>query len=91
MKGAACMSMAAGNGGGSLRAALAGVRAHRPCAGRRYPLRGLLLIAVAAMLAGRQDQLGIVWWGRRLSPEALASLGITRGRVPAPSVWCELF
>jgi hypothetical protein len=26
-----------------------------------------------------------------LSGPALASLGITRGRVPAPSVWCELF
>ena len=26
-----------------------------------------------------------------MSPQALASVGITRGRVPAPSVWCELF
>ena len=26
-----------------------------------------------------------------MRPEALASLGISRGRVPAPSVWCELF
>jgi hypothetical protein len=59
--------------------------------GKRYPLAGLLLIAVAALLAGRRDQLGIVRWGRQLSPQALASLGITRGRVPAPSVWCELF
>jgi predicted transposase YbfD/YdcC len=30
-------------------------------------------------------------WGKRLSREALASIGISRGRVPAPSVWCELF
>jgi len=29
--------------------------------------------------------------GRRLSPEALASLGITRGHVPAPWMWYELF
>ena len=76
---------------GSLWAALGGVRDHRRCAGRRYPLRGLLLIAVAAMLAGRRDQLGIVRWGRQLRLDALASLGISRGRVPAPSVWCELF
>src|SRR3954468_23497447 len=41
--------------------------------------------------AGRRDQLGIVRWGRGLSVSALASLGLTRGRVPAPSVWCELF
>ena len=26
-----------------------------------------------------------------MSVSALASLGLTRGRVPAPSVWCELF
>jgi hypothetical protein len=26
-----------------------------------------------------------------LSPETLAALGIGRPRVPAPSVWCELF
>ncbi len=55
------MSVAAGNCGGCLRAVLAGVWAHRRCAGRPYSLRSLLLIAVAAMLAGRQDQLGIVW------------------------------
>ena len=34
---------------------------------------------------------GIVRWGRKLSREALAELGILRGRVPAPSVWSELF
>ena len=49
------------------------------------------MIALAAMLAGRSDQLGIVRWGRKLSREALAELGIFRGRVPAPSVWSELF
>jgi hypothetical protein len=41
------------------------------------PPAGLLLIAVAALLAGRRDQLGIVRWGRQLSEQALASLGIT--------------
>ena len=48
-------------------------------------------IAIAAMLAGRRDQLGIVRWGRKLSAETLAAIGIERSRVPAPSVWCELF
>jgi hypothetical protein len=43
------------------------------------------------MLAGRRDQLGIVRWGRRLTCETLMAIGISRGRVPAPSVWCELF
>jgi len=84
--------MASGtDGASSLWEALALVRDHRRAAGKRYPLAGLLLIAVAALLAGRRDQLGIVRWGRQLSPQALASLGLTRGRVPAPSVWCELF
>jgi hypothetical protein len=85
------MSSTTMDGCGSLWEALARVRDHRRRAGRRYSLPGLLLIAVAALLAGRRDQLGIVRWGRQLSVQALASLGITRGRVPAPSVWCELF
>ena len=85
------MSETVEGGDDDLWAALTGVRDHRRCAGRRYPLRGLLLVAVAAMLAGRRDQLGIVRWRRQLRPDALASLGISRGRVPAPSVWCELF
>ena len=70
---------------------LAAVPDHRRPEGKRYPLASLLLIAVAAFLAGRRDQLGIVRWGKRLSRETLASIGISRGRVPAPSVWCELF
>lgn len=64
---------------------------HRRAKGRRYPLAGLLVIAIAAMLSGRRDQLGIVRWGRKLGREALAQVGIMRARVPAPSVWCELF
>lgn len=64
---------------------------HRRAEGKRYPLASLLLIAVAALLSGRRDQLGIVRWSRRLTQEALVSIGIGRARVPAPSVWCELF
>lgn len=71
--------------------ALALVPDHRRAKGKRYPLASLLLIAIAAMLSGRRDQLGIVRWGRQLSQGALASIGIERGRIPAPSVWCELF
>ena len=75
----------------SLWAMLQTVPDHRRAKGRRYPLAGLLVISIAAMLSGRRDQLGIVRWGRKLGREALAVLGITRARVPAPSVWCELF
>jgi hypothetical protein len=75
----------------SLWDALASVPDHRRAAGKRYPLASLLLIALAAMFAGRHDQLGIVRWGRQLQRETLAAIGIDRDRVPAPSVWCELF
>ena len=75
----------------SLWDVLASVPDHRRSAGKRYPLASLLLIAVAAMLAGRRDQLGIVRWGRRLNRETFKAIGIDRNRVPAPSVWCELF
>jgi DDE_Tnp_1-associated/Transposase DDE domain len=84
------MSLALGEAG-SLWQALASVPDHRRSAGKRYPLASLLLISVAALLSGRRDQLGIVRWGRRLSREALQAIGISRNRVPAPSVWCELF
>ena len=33
---------------------------HRRPEGKRYPLASLLLIAIAAFLSGRRDQLGIV-------------------------------
>src|ERR1019366_9195162 len=75
----------------SLWDALASVPDHRRAEDKRYPLASLLLIAIAAMLAGRRDQLGIVRWGRRLSRETLQAIGFGRDRVPAPSVWCELF
>ena len=75
----------------SLWDALGSVPDHRRAEGKRYPLASLLLIAIAAMLAGRRDQLGIVRWGRRLTRETLMAIGISRERVPAPSVWCELF
>src|SRR3954462_7541393 len=75
----------------SLWQALASMPDHRRAEGKRYPLASLLLIAVAAMLSGRRDQLSIVRWGRRLSRDTLASIGISRARVPAPSVWCEMF
>jgi hypothetical protein len=45
---------------GSLWQALRPVPDHRRNAGKRYPLASLLLIAVAALLSGRCDQLCIV-------------------------------
>jgi len=46
----------------SLGDALTSVPDHRCPEGKRYPLASLLLIAIATMLAGRRDKLGIVRW-----------------------------
>jgi len=46
--------------------------------GRQFPLRAILAIAIAAMLAGANDLRAIFRWGRRLKPEALALFGIER-------------
>ena len=42
---------------------LASIPDHRRPEGRRYLLVSILFTAVAAMLADRRDQLGIVRWG----------------------------
>ena len=68
--------------GATLWEALGSVPDHRRAEGKRYPLASLLLIAIAAMLAGRRDQLGIVRWGRKLSAETLAAIGIELEQLP---------
>jgi hypothetical protein len=50
--------------------------------GQAVSAGSLLLITIAAMLAGRRDRLGIVRWGRRLNHETLQAIGIGRDRVP---------
>ncbi len=45
---------------------------HRRAEGKRYPLAGLLVFAVTAMLAGRRDQLAIVRLGRKLDARGVA-------------------
>jgi hypothetical protein len=46
--------------------------------GRQYPLRAVLVLALAAMLTGANDLRSIFRWGRRLPREALYLLGIER-------------
>ena len=50
----------------------------RGAKGRQYPLRAVLVLALAAMLAGANDLRAIFRWGRRLPREALYLLGLTR-------------
>ena len=57
---------------------------HRTKKGRRFPLATILIIALAAMLAGANDLLAIARWGRRLSPKALQAIGASTKRRKAP-------
>lgn len=69
----------AGSGTGrTLWETLGEVPDRRGAKGRQYPLRSVLALALAAMLAGANDLRAIFRWGRRLPPEALHLLGLTR-------------
>lgn len=69
---------------GTLWAALEGIEDHRTRKGRRFPLPALIAIALCAMLSGANDLMAIFRWGRRLSPKALAALGIDKKRKKSP-------
>jgi len=69
---------------GTLFEALSAIPDHRTKKGRRYPLASILAISLAAMLSGANDLMAIFRWGRRLSPKALAALGVDPKRKKAP-------
>jgi len=46
--------------------------------GRQYGLPAVLMLALAAMLAGANDLRAVFRWGRRLPPDALFLLGLER-------------
>lgn len=68
----------AGSDERTLWEALGEIADRRGAKGRQYPLRSVLTLALAAMLAGANDLRAIFRWGRRLPPEALYLLGIER-------------
>ncbi len=68
---------------GTLWEALESLPDRRTRKGRRYSLASIVTLSLAAMLSGANDLLAIRRWGQRLTPKALETLGITRGRVPA--------
>ncbi len=71
-------------GTGTLFEALQSIPDHRTKKGTRFPLAAILAIAIAAMLSGANDLRAIFRWGRRLSPKALAALGVDKKRKKAP-------
>src|SRR3982751_1247157 len=71
--------------GRTLWEALGDIPDRRGAKGRRYPLRSVLTLSLAAMLAGGHDLCSIFRWGRRLPPEALYLLGLKRAPCHAMS------
>lgn len=69
---------------GTLWTALEGIEDRRTKKGRRFPLPAIVAIALCAMLSGADDLMAVFRWGRRLSPKALAALGVDRKRKTAP-------
>lgn len=69
---------------GTLWTALEGIEDRRTRKGRRFPLPAMIAIALCAMLSGANDLMAIFRWGRRLSPKALAALGIDKKRKKSP-------
>jgi DDE family transposase len=64
--------------GQTLWEVLGAIPDRRGAKGRQYPLRSMLTLALAAMLAGANDLRAVFRWGRRLPAEALFLLGIKR-------------
>ena len=62
---------------------LEGLPDRRTRKGRRYSLASIVTLTLAAMLAGANDLLAVHRFGRRLTPKALAMLGIAHGKSPA--------
>jgi predicted transposase YbfD/YdcC len=71
---------------GLLRA-LAAVPDPRDARGVRYPLAGLLTVAVCAVLAGASSFAAITDWLADLDAQATARLGFTRGVPAGTTVW----
>lgn len=71
------MTASAGSTGGrTLWEALGEIPDRRGRKGRQYPLRAVLGLALAAMVAGANDLMAIFRWARRLPPEALRLFGL---------------
>jgi len=60
---------------------------HRSAHGRRFPLRGVLAIVLAALLAGRKGLAAIARWGRGLKHDQLRQLGIERAKGPCHATY----
>ena len=69
------MSVSEGSGG-SLWDVLGEIPDRRGAKGRRYSLRSVVVLTLAAMLSGANDLCAVYRWGRRLPEDALSALGM---------------
>lgn len=83
------MGEAAGTSGRTLWEALDKIPDRRGVKGRRYPLRSVLVLVLAAMLTGANDLQAVFRWGRRLPWQALHLLGLKRA--PCHSMYHYFF
>ena len=70
------MSVSAGVGE-SLWDVLGEIPDRRGAKGRRYSLRSVMVLTLAAMLSGANDLCAVYRWGRRLPKDALSALGLS--------------
>jgi DDE_Tnp_1-associated/Transposase DDE domain len=59
--------------------------------GRQIPLQAILALSIAAMLAGANSLVAIFRFGRRLSPDALKTLGFQPGKAPCHASYFYVF
>lgn len=76
---------------GTLWTALESLPDRRTLKGRRYSLASIVGLSFAAMLSGANDLRAIWRWGRRLTPQGLAMLGIARGCAPCHATYHYVF
>lgn len=75
----------------TLWAGLSALPDHRTKKGRRYKLASVVMLSLAAMLAGANDLRAIFRFGRRLTPKGLTMLGIERRRAPCHATYHYIF
>jgi hypothetical protein len=75
----------------ALWTSLAALPDRRTKKGRRLELASIVMISLCAMLAGANDLRAIFRWGRRLTPKALAILGVERRRAPCHATYHYVF
>jgi hypothetical protein len=75
----------------TLWSALEAIPDRRERKGRRFELRSILLLSLAAMLCGANDLMSVFRFGRRLTPKARQMLGIDRPRAPCHATYHYVF